>query len=82
MNSLCFTFVTKETIYVNFCFYKIIYFIPKFRAGKISFSGERNSVLLKASSEARCAPRNFVLIVTLRGTSVCLTMYLTVHQMK
>ena len=52
------------------------------RAGKIRFSGERNSVLLKASSGARCTPRNFVLIVTLLGTSVCLTLYLTVHQMK
>ena len=53
-----------------------------FRAGKIRYSGERNSVLLKASSGACCAPCNFVLIVTLRGTSVCLTMYLTLHQMK
>ena len=33
------------------------------RTRKIRFFGERNSVLLKASSEARCAPRNFVLLV-------------------
>ena len=33
------------------------------RTGKIRFFGGRNSVLLKASSEARCAPRNFVLLV-------------------
>ena len=52
------------------------------RAGKIRFSGERNSMLLKASSGACCAPRNFVLLVMLRGTSVCLTVYLTMHQMK
>ena len=52
------------------------------RAGKIRFSGERNSVFLKEISGARCAPRNFVLLVTLRGTSVCLTVYLIAHQMK
>ena len=52
------------------------------RTRKNRFSGERNSVLLKTSSGARSAPRNFVLLVTLRGTSVCLTVYLTVHQMK
>ena len=45
-------------------------------------SGEQNSVLLKASSEAHCAPRNFVLLVTLQGRSVCRTTYLTMHQMK
>ena len=36
------------------------------RAGKIRFSGERNFMLLKTSSGARCAPCNFVLLVTLR----------------
>ena len=35
------------------------------RGVKIRFSGERNSVLLKASSGSRCAPRNFVLLVML-----------------
>ena len=34
-------------------------------ARKIRFSGTRKSVLLKASSGERCAPRNFVLFVTL-----------------
>ena len=53
-----------------------------YKTGKNRFSGEQSSVLLKASSGARCAPLNFVLLVTLRGTSVCLTVYLTVHQMK
>ena len=52
------------------------------RARKIRFSGEQNSVLLKASSGERCAPRNFVLLMTLRVTNVCLTVYLAVHQMK
>ena len=54
----------------------------RYKAGKISFSGERKSVLLKASSGESCAPRNFVLLVTLRSKSVCLTGYLTVHQIK
>ena len=53
-----------------------------YRAGKIRFSGERKFVLLKASSGDRCAPHNFVLPVTLRSKSVCLTIYLTVHQIK
>ena len=52
------------------------------RAGKIRFSGKRNSVLLKTSSGARCTPCNFVPLVTLRRTSICLTVYLIVHQMK
>ena len=38
------------------------------KAGKIRFSGARKSVLLKASSEERCAPQNFVHLVTFRGT--------------
>ena len=41
-------------------------------AGKIRFSGEQKSVLLKASSGEHCAPRNFVLLVTLRGMYKCL----------
>ena len=53
-----------------------------YRAGKIRFLGERNSVLFKASPGTRCASRKFVLLVTLRGTSVCLTVYLTMYQMK
>ena len=40
------------------------------RAGKIRFSSRRKSVLLNASSGERCAPRNFVLLVTLGGTRV------------
>ena len=52
------------------------------RARKISFSGARKSVLLKASSGERCAPRYFVHLVTLRGTRVHLIVYLAVHQMR
>ena len=51
-------------------------------ARKIRFAGTRMSVLLKASSGEHCAPHNFVLLVTLGGTSVRLIVYLTVHQMK
>ena len=40
---------------------------------KIRFSGKQNSMLLKASTGACCAPRNFVLLVTLQGLSVCFT---------
>ena len=43
------------------------------RVWKIRFSGARKSVLLKPSSGERCAPRNFVLLVTLQGTRVSLT---------
>ena len=46
------------------------------------FSGTRKSVLLNASPEERCAPRNFVLLVTLRGTRVRLIVYLAMYQMK
>ena len=65
----------------------LYHFQPRFhlnrnRAGKIRFSGDPNSVLLKTNSGARCVPCNFVLLVTLRRTSVSLTVYLTVHQMK
>ena len=49
---------------------------------KIRFSGTRKSVLLKASSGERCAPQNFVHLVTFRGTRVHLIVYLVVHQMK
>ena len=52
------------------------------RAGQIKFSGARKSVLLKASSGERCAPRNFVHLVTLRGTRIRLIVHLVVHQMK
>ena len=52
------------------------------RAGKNWFSGAQNSMLPKASSGEPCAPRNFVLLVTLRGTSVHLVVYLVVHHMK
>ena len=38
------------------------------RAGKIRLSGTRKSVLLKASSGKRDAPRNFVLGLTLGAT--------------
>ena len=51
-------------------------------AGKIRFSGTRKSVFLKTSSGEQCAPRNFVLLVTLEGTRVRLIVYLAVHQMK
>ena len=53
-----------------------------FMAGKIEFSGARKSVLLKASSGERSAPRNFVHLVTLWGTYVRLIVYLVVQQMK
>ena len=49
---------------------------------KIRFSGARKFVFLKAGSGECCATHNFVHFVTLRGTSVCLIMYLVVHQMK
>ena len=52
------------------------------RAGKIRFSGARKSMFLKASSGERCAPRNFVHLVTLQDTRVRLIVYLVVHQMK
>ena len=51
-------------------------------AGKIRFAGARKSVLLKASSGERSAPRNFVHLVTWQGMHVRLIMYLVVHQMK
>ena len=57
-------------------------FNTAFKAGKIRFSGERKFVLLKANSGERCAPHNFALLVTLQSKSVCLTVYLTVHQIK
>ena len=38
------------------------------KAGKIRFSGTGKSVLLKPNSGERCAPRNFVLLVTLGDT--------------
>ena len=41
-------------------------------AGKIGFSGAWKSHLLKASSGESCAPHNFVHLVTLKGTCVCL----------
>ena len=41
-----------------------------FRAGKTRFPGTQQSVLLKASSGEHCAPRNFVLLLTLRCTRV------------
>ena len=56
--------------------------IVVFRVGKVRFSGTRKFVFLKASSEERCAPHNFVLLVTLRGTRVRLIFYVAVHQMK
>ena len=39
-------------------------------------------MLLKTSSGERCAPRNFVLLVTLEGTRVRFIVYLAVHQIK
>ena len=54
----------------------------RYMAGKIRFSGARKSVLLKTSLGEHCAPRNFVHLVTLRGTDVRLIVYLVVHQMK
>ena len=52
------------------------------RAGNIWFSGTRKSVLLKESSGERCAPRNFVPRMMLRGTHVCLIVCFGVHQIK
>ena len=52
------------------------------RAGKISFSDARKSVLLKATSKEHCMPRNFVHFVTLRGTCVRLIVYLVLQEMK
>ena len=52
------------------------------RAGKIRFYGEWKPVLLQASPGERCASHNFMLPVTLRSQSVCLTLYLIVHQIK
>ena len=66
-----------KNILSTFCSLIILY-----KAGKIKFSGDWNSVLLKTSSGACCAPGKFALLVTLQGTSVCLTMYLAVYQMK
>ena len=40
------------------------------------------SVPLKAYSGERCAPCNFVLLLTLGGTRVRFIVYLAVHQMK
>ena len=60
-----------------------IFFLYKFfRAGRIRFSGTQKSVLLKVSSGERCASCNFVLLVTLGGTHVCLIVYIVAHQMK
>ena len=42
----------------------------------------QESLLIKAGSGEHCANSNFVHFVTLRGTCVCLIMYLVVHQMK
>ena len=53
-----------------------------FKAGKIRFFGTGKSMLLKASPREHCAPCNFVLLVTLGGTQVCLTVYLIMNQMK
>ena len=66
-----------KNIFLNFCVLRIVY-----KPGKNRFSGDWNSVLLKTSSGACCAPGKFALLVTLQGTSVCLTMYLAVYQMK
>ena len=46
------------------------------------FSDTRKSVLLKTSSGERCAPRNFVLLLTLVSTRVRLIVYLAVYQMR
>ena len=63
----------KTFIYTFFTLLKLIN-----RARKIRFSGTRKSVLLKASSGEHCASRNFVLLVALGGTCVCLIAYLVV----
>ena len=55
------------------------YCLDNTRAGRIRFSGARKSVLLKASSGERCAPRNFVHLVILRDTRVPLILYLVVY---
>ena len=69
-----------------FCNKRIMAFLErqmsKDRAGKIRFSVTRKSVLLKASSGERFAPRNFVLLVMLGGTSFHLIVWLAVHQIK
>ena len=51
-------------------------------AGKIRFSLAKKSMLLKESSGEHCAAQKFVHLVTLRGTCVCLIVYLVVHQIK
>ena len=51
-------------------------------AGKIRFSSIWNSVLLKVSSGEHSVPRNFVLLVTLGGTHVRLTVKLTVVMLR
>ena len=56
--------------------------VPYTRTGKIRFSGTQKSVLLKANSGEHCAPRNFVLLVLLADTCVCLILHLTVYQVK
>ena len=52
------------------------------RAGKIRFPCTQKSVLSKPSLGECCAPRNFVLLVTLQGTCIPLIMYLIMHNMK
>ena len=51
-------------------------------AGKIRFSSAQKSMLLKASSGEHCVPCNFVHLLTLRGTCICLIVYLVLHQIK
>ena len=53
-----------------------------FKVGKNRFFGTGKSMLLKASSGEHCAPCNFVLLATLGGTQVHLTVYLIMNQMK
>ena len=52
------------------------------RAGNIRFSGTQKSVFLKVSSGEHCVPCNFVHLVMLGGTCICLIVYLFVYQMK
>ena len=52
-----------------------------FRTGKNRLSGTK-SLLLKVSSEERCASHNFVLLVMLGGTHFCFFVYLTMYEME
>lgn len=53
-----------------------------YRTGKNRISGTGKSVLLKVNLGEHWVACNFVLLVALGGTHVCLTVYFAMHQMK